>query len=363
MDDALWPLASAHLDDACGMRGNHLAVVRGDRLDNAEFLFGKLYKRGEPDEELERRYVEDYFAIDERFPRFFAMGDGQLTHVNDMFTDRERAASATYNEYLVPTGAGNSLNARMAGPGGLHILMSLVRTGNAGDWTAERLGMVHRLLPHIRHFVRVRQALAEAGAGAVRTAASALAARRIGIVLLDRRGRIVEANDRAQALFRAGDLTNAGGYLAARHATDADRLAGLLAAALGRAPADAEGGTMPVRRPGLPPLVLHLAPLAAGRDADFAAVGCAAMVLIVDPLDRPRVDPASLAEALDLTPTEARVAAALASGGTVQSIAAASHRSEAVVRWHLKQMTARLGVFGQTDLVRLVLTTPGVFGG
>lgn len=40
---------------------------RGERRDNAEFLFGKLYKRGEPDEELERRYVEDYFAIDERF--------------------------------------------------------------------------------------------------------------------------------------------------------------------------------------------------------------------------------------------------------------------------------------------------------
>lgn len=35
------------------------------------------------------------------------MADGQLTHVSDMFTDRERAASPTYNEYLVPTGAGN----------------------------------------------------------------------------------------------------------------------------------------------------------------------------------------------------------------------------------------------------------------
>ena len=361
LDDALWPVASADLDHACGMWGNHLAVIRGDRRDNAEFLFGKLYKRGEPDDELERRYVVDYFAIDERFPRFFTMADGQLTHVSDMFTDRERAASPTYNEYLVPTGAANSLNARMAGPGGLHIVMSLVSGGGAADWTTERLGMLRRVMPHIRHFVRVRQALTDAGAGAVRSAAEALGARRIGIVLLDRWGRIMDANDRAQAMFRADDLANNGGYLVAPHATDAGRLARLLAAALGRAPVDAEGATMPVRRPGRPSLVLHVAPLAAGRDTDFAVIGCAAMVLVVDPLDKPRVDPNRLARALDLTPSEARVAAALASGGTVQSIAAASHRSEAVVRWHLKQMTGRLGVFGQTDLVRLVLTTPGVF--
>ena len=361
LDDALWPVAAAHLDDACGMWGNHLAVIRGDRRDNAEFLFGKLYKRGEPDDELERRYVEDYFAIDERFPRFFTMADGQLTHVSDMFTDRERASSPTYNEYLLPTGAGNSLNAHMTGPGGLHIVMSLVSDGVAADWTTERLGMLRRVMPHIRHFVRVRQALADVGAGAVRSAAEALGARRIGIVLLDRRGRIVEANDHAQAMFRADDLTNRGGYLVAPHAADAGRLAGLLAAALGSAPVDAEGATMPVRRPGRPSLVLHVAPLAAGRDTDFAAIGCAVMVLIVDPLDKPRVDPDRLARALDLTPSEARVAATLASGGTVQSIAATSHRSEAVVRWHLKRMTARLGVFGQTDLVRLVLTTPGVF--
>ena len=87
----------------------------------------------------------------------------------------------------------------------------------------------------------------------------------------------------------------------------------------------------------------------------------AAMVLIVDPLDEAKVDAIRVAHALDLTPAQARVAAALASGGTVHSIAIASHRSEAAVRWHLKQMMARFELSGQTDLVRLVLTTPGVF--
>ena len=363
LDDARWSAASAHLDDACGLWGNHLAVIRGDRRDNAEFLFGKLYKRGEPDEDLERLYVEGYFAIDERFPRFFTMADGRLTHVDAMFNDRERAASPTYNDFLVPTGAGNSLNVRMAGPGGLHIVMSLVRPGDPTDWATPQVAMIRRLLPHVRHFVRVRQALADAGTGAVRAAAGALGAKRIGIVLLDRRGRIVEANDRARALLSANDgVRDRGGHLTASHGRDADMLAKLLAAALGRSIDDAEGGTMPVRRTGRPSLALHVSPLAANSDADFGAIGgCAAMVLIVDPLDKPGVDAVRLAQALDLTPAQARVAAALAAGATVRSIAAASNRSEAVVRWHLNRMMAQLELAGQTDLVRLVLTTPGVF--
>ena len=363
LDDSRWPAASALLDDACGIMGNHLAVIRGDSRENAEFLFGKLYKRGEPDEELERLYVENYFAIDERFPRFFRLADGQLRHVTDMFTDRELAVSPTYNDFLVPTGSGNSLNVRMAGPDGLHILCALVRSGDAASWTDEQVGMIRQLMPHVRHFVRVRQALADAATGAVRATADALGARRVGIVLLDRRGRIVEANDRARALLRDGNgLTDRQGYLVARHGVDADRMAMLLAAALRPTVADAEGGTIPVQRPGLPSLVLHVSPLAAANNADFEGMGgFAVMVLIVDPLDKPRVDAHRVAEALDLTPSQARVAAALASGGTVQSIAAASNRSEAVVRWHLKQMMVRLGLFGQTDLVRLVLTTPGIF--
>lgn len=363
LDDSRWPIASACLDDACGLDGNHIAVIGGDSRENAEFLFGKLYKRGEPDEELERLYVENYFAIDERFPRFFRMADGELRHVSDMFTDRELAASPTYNDFLVPTGSSNSLNIRMAGPDGLHIVGSLVRLGDAAGWTDERLGMIRRVLPHIRHFVRFRQALADAATGAVLSTAAALGARRVGVVMLDRRGRIVEANDRARALLRDGDgLVDRGGYLLARHAADAGTLARLLAAALWHSVTDAEGGTMPVQRPGRPSLTLHVSPLFTERNPNFGAMGgCAAMVLIVDPLDRLRVDEVRLAQALDLTPSQARVAAALACGATVRSIAATSNRSETVVRWHLSQMFDRLGLSGQTDLVRLVLTTPGVF--
>lgn len=363
LDDSRWPGTSALIDDACGLMGNHLSVIRNDPGKPPEMVFGKLYRRGEPDDELERFYVDNYLPIDERIPRFFGMPDGTLNHVNAIFTDEERVKSPTYNEFVVPTGAGNSLNVRLAGPDGLHIVWSLVRHGDP-SWTSEHVEMVRKLLPHIRHFVRVRQALANAATGTVRITADALGTKRIGVVFLDRHGCIVEANDYARALLRTADgLTDRRGYLATNHAGDADTLAGLLAPALGRTVADTEGGTMSVHRVGRLPLALHVVPLAPHHTADFSAMGdgFAAMLLIVDPLDKPRVNALRVADALDLTPSQARIAAALASGSTVRSIAATSHRSEAVVRWHLKQIMVRLGLFGQTDLIRLVLTTPGVY--
>ncbi|MCY3621904.1 MAG: LuxR C-terminal-related transcriptional regulator [Gammaproteobacteria bacterium] len=366
LDDSRWPAASALLDDACDIWGNHLAVIHPVSGGDPEMVFGRLYKRGEPDEELERRYTDDYLAIDERMPRFFAMSDGALNHVKVMFTPEELATSPTYNEFLVPSGGENAVTVRMAGPGGLHILMSLVRGGgDPSSWTADQVQMIQRLLPHIRHFVRVRQAMVNAGMSAVHTAADAFGAKEIGVVFLDARGRIVGLNDYARARLRAGDgLMDRRGYLTTSHASDGPRLAKLLASTLRRPVSETAGGTVPVRRRGRPPLTLHISPLAAHSDDIFAATGAfAGMALIVDPLDKPRVNPIRLADALDLTPAQARIAAALASGDNVRSIAAMSHRSEAVVRWHLKQIMARLRLHGQTDLVRLVLTTPGIYEG
>ena len=84
--------------------------------------------------------------------------------------------------------------------------------------------MVRGLLPHIRQFVRVRRALIKAEArGASVTAL--LDNTRGGVIHLDRRGRIVEANDRARAILRQGDsLSDRGGVLSARVPADRARL-------------------------------------------------------------------------------------------------------------------------------------------
>lgn len=367
LDASLWPSASALIDDACGLVGNHLLIVRGDNPGNARRLFSKLYKRGESDEELEMLYITEYLPIDERVPRLFRLPHGQLVPVKNLYTEQELVHSPTYNDFLVPNGAGNSLNVRMDGLRGLHVFMALVSASHRSEWTSQQLQAIQVLLPHIQHFANVRQALSDAGTSAVRTAADALGARRTGIVLLDRQGRIVEANDHSRLLLRNGvglaDVGEGGGsHLIAKHVDDNRTLSNLLSSALAASPADAQGGVMSVRRPNASSLTLYVSPFACFDIPDIGNLSeIAVMVVIVDPQDKPQVDANRLAMALDLTPAQARVAASLASGATVQSIAASTYRSEATVRWHLKQMMECLGISSQTDLVRLVLTTPGVF--
>ena len=105
------------------------------------------------------------------------------------------------------------------------------------------------------------------------------------------------------------------------------------------------------------------APVAAGAprtpvevaQADFGGRRAAALVLVVDPAIRPRIDPVRVSALLGLTPSEARVSALLAEGRAVREIAAATGYKESYVRWLLKQVYRKQGLSGQIALMQRVL--------
>jgi DNA-binding NarL/FixJ family response regulator len=57
---------------------------------------------------------------------------------------------------------------------------------------------------------------------------------------------------------------------------------------------------------------------------------------------------------LDLTPTEARVACALAAGKTVEEIAAESRNAQATIRTHLHRILEKTGCTRQAEIVALL---------
>ena len=354
LDDAHWPAASALIDDACGMTGNELVIAQGSG-DDARVLFARFYQRGERRQDLERSYFELYHPWDERLPRLRRLPDGRLVHVTDLYTERELKTSPVYNDGLRHSGAQNSLNVRMDGPHGLRIVWALADS-NTGDWQSGQLATVRRLIPHLRQFVNVRQALAAAEAlGSSLT--GLLDNSRVGVIHLDSGGRIIEANGRALRLLRRGDgLFDDDGLLRARLAANNARLQALVGRALPRlAEESPRSGSMTVARsPGRPQLVVHVSPVPV-RQMDFGARRVAALVLVVDPAGRPRVGARRLAAALGLTPAESRVAARLAEGRSVREIAASEGYQEGYVRWLLKQVYRKHGLSGQVALVRLVL--------
>ena len=357
MDDARWPAASALIDDALGVHGNCMALC--DLHSGGDLLihFLGFFFRGQRRHEFEREYHEVYYPLDERVPRAPQYPDGRLFHISELYTEEERKSSLVYNEFSPRMHARNSINIRLNGPGGSSIFWA-INDPVGGDWSSARLDSLRRLLPHVRRYVSVRQALAGAGAlGA--SLAELLEATGAGVIQLDRRGRILEANDRARGLLRAGDgLIDEGGFVFAGTPEDDLELQGLLARALPPYGTQGVGGTAMASRASDLPLVVHVHPVGR-READFHVWPVAALVLIVDPARGLRIDPAVAGSALGLTGMESRVAVLLAEGMSVGEVAEALGREESTIRSHVKGIFARHGLSRQAELVRLVLSLAG----
>ena len=355
LDDTHWPATSALIDEVCGAKGNALLVGEGSG-DDVRILFAAAHYRGQRREDLEHDYLENYHPWDERAPRVRKLPDSKLVHVTDLYTEQELKTSRTYNEFSPRSSGQNSLNVRLDGPDGSHITWVISDPVKAGAWSVAQLEAIERLLPHIRQYVRVRSVVVGAeGLGA--SLGSLLGNSRVGVIHLDRSGRIVETNDSAHEILRRGSgLYDQDGFLRARLSADNTRLERLLGAALPRYGETATSGSLTVRRPsGLPCLAVHLSPVSAPQSA-FGLGPVAVLVLVVDPTSRPTIDPAMVAAALDLTPSQSQVAVMLAEGRSVPDIAAATGRQPSTVRQFLKQIHRRRGVTSRAELVRLVLS-------
>lgn len=357
LDESRWRETSALIDEACGNEGSHLVIVGGRLRPDAKWLFDQCYYRGEL--HLEGRdYAENYYPHDERIPRLLALPDARVTPMTDLYTAAELKTSATFNEMLRFNDAENGLNIRMDGPAGLQIVWVLANSIAADGWSTAQIEMIERLLPHIRQFVRVRQALV-ASAALGTSLADLVDNMTLGLICLDWRGRIVQMNSGALALIRRGDgLEERSGYLHARLAADDMQLQKLLNDALPRSGRQGKSSSMAVARPlAHLRLALHITPVLG--DAGFGFGQVATLVLVVDPLAQPRIDPALVEKALGLTPSESRVAVALAEGATMRDIATATRRAESTVRELVKRIHTKLGISRRADLVRIVLRLAG----
>ena len=355
LDDAEWPATSALIDEACGTVGNALLVGEGPPADIRTHFVG-LCRRGQRREDLEREWLDVYHPINECLPRFRQLPDSQMVPAPDLYTAEELKTSRAYNEGLRRLRAQQGVMVRLDGPAGCTITWASGDPVGSGGWAAPQIELLKGLLPHIRQFVRVRQAVVSAEALSV-AETGLLDNTRIGVIHLDRRGRIVEANDRARAMLRQGDaVAGRDRELRARQPADHARLARLVAGAVPSPGAPAVSGSMTLQRAsGLPPFVVHIKPVGV-RQPDFGAPHVAALVLLVEPGRQTRFDLSVVAETLGLTPAEGQVAIRLAQGQTVREIAVATGRTAAAIHYHLHQVYQKQGITRQADLVRLVLS-------
>ncbi|MCY3929988.1 MAG: helix-turn-helix transcriptional regulator [Acidobacteria bacterium] len=351
-DEDRWAVASALIDDAARVLGSHLSVLR--REWPSEFLFSRILFHGEPLDEVERMYVQDYGSRDERGPRLRALPYGCLVHNTALFTEREMKTSPLYCGFLPRVGSNNQALVRLEGVHDTDIYWCLTApTGS--DWGSEEIAVIERLLPHVRHFVRVRQALTSADAREA-SLTGLLDRSGLAVLHLDRTGRVLEANALARELLVTRDLIlQRDRQLRARAPNSDTRLGRLLSICCRKG----VGGSMTLHphsgTADSEPLLLCACPVAPDHTT-FDSRGVSVQVLLTRLGSTRSVDTRHLTELYDLTPAESRVAGLLAEGRAVSEIAASTGRKESTVRWHVRNLHSKLGVHRQMDLVRLVLS-------
>ena len=355
LDDTRWPEAARLIEDVCGTKGS--ALVFGQRYpdDTTQVFLARFFHRGERRQDWEAEYYRVYHPLDERAPRIGRAPAGRIFHVSELYTDEEKKTSPTYNEAMLHGHNQNGLNVRLDGPGGSNVIWTFADPTAKSGWESGQIERVETLLPHLRHYVQVRAALADAGVlGA--TLNSLLDTGRLALIQLDRQKRIVEANDRARGLLLEQDgLSDRAASLQAATPGDNRRLQDLLAEALPVAAGQGQSGSMTLRRPSLlPRLILHVTPVT-NREAGYRSQRVAALVLVVDPADRVRIDPALVQSVLGLSPAETEIAVLLAQGRTLRQIAQTTGRGYNTVRTHLTHTFSKLGVSRQFEVAQLVL--------
>ena len=362
LNDVHWSAAARLINEASQMKSNALAISDRRHQPRPELFFFRLIVGGEHRDDLERAHLRDFLLYDESISRVKLLREGQPALTADLYTDHEKKTSRTYELIRGPARQQNGLSLYLDGPVGSHIAWALGDSIAPGGWGSEQLKMVSGLLPHVRQFVRVMRAMTDAEAQGS-SLADLLDNDRFGVIQLDRQGRLLEANDLATDLLRQGDgLFDRDGFLAARRTEENTELQRLRARATSPLSTRLAGGSMTVQRSaGQARLVVHVNPVAQSQWY-LRSRRVAALVLVVDPDRVARVDPGLVAEALGLTPAEARLAVMLATGHSVPAIAALTQRTEGTVRWHMKQIFRKQRISRQADLVRRVLSLDGFPG-
>ena len=355
--------AAASINDLVGTNGHSVTYAELETSGKPKIGLSWFFVGSENRIDMQTLYYRDYFWRDEAIPRLHGLGHGEVVYKSDLYTDAEKKTSAVYNEFRC---ANNTQHGFFLGIHGLDECATVISFGNSTErqgWGSDQLEVIKCLAPHLHQFARTRRALAKANAlGA--SLAELLGNRLAGIIQVDIHGRILEANDRARhILLKRDGLRDRGGVLAAGTTGESAELERLLARAMPRFGVQGAGSSMKItRRSARRPLVLEIHPVRERSANLFAGRVVRALVLVIDPVARPRVDPETVARILGLSRMESRVAVAVAAGQTVAGIADALDCGESTVKTHVKRVYRKLGVRKQTALARRVLALEGLRG-
>lgn len=307
-----------------------------------------------------RLYAEYYGALDEARETVYRRPAGILSLTQELFDASYVAKSEFINDFLIPQGGRYVAGTCLINDDRLKVNFGIHRSLKQGPFGTEQRRSLERILPHLTQATRLAHRINQLRIENVSLSA-ALDRVPSGIVLTGADGRVVHFNEAANALFaKDHGLSLRAGRLEAELPATTQALQKLIAqassAGLGRG--GALGGSLAIAGRSGTRLMVFVAPLSEMSGAMLGVAAPGAILFLADPAARRTAPTQLIAQAFGLTPAEARLAVALASGASLEDIAHQHELSKNTLRVQLQSVFTKTGTRRQAELATLVLGFP-----
>ena len=275
-----------------------------------------------------------------------------LTTRDEVISDHDFEASAMYNEFCRPLNGFHSLHLRRNGASD-PFLLSLCRPRSSNRFDADDRAVLARLAPHVAGALALSRRLS---IGEQREAGLARVLDRLeaGVIVIDAFGRPVMLNAPAERIIGEADglSLDAGGLVTATATAAQDLRDAIAAAARDSA---AEPRRVRLQRPSRRlPLMLTVVPIWRLGPV-LPGIAAPRVAIFISEPDRPvPIDIVALVDTFGLTGREGEVAALLAEGLDLETIASQLGIGLGTVRGYLKDVFDKTGARSQSSLVALL---------
>jgi DNA-binding CsgD family transcriptional regulator len=317
------------------------------------------------DEGIGLDYAAHYAAIDPR--RLIAeqkLSTGELLICHEHFDAWFVSRSEFFQDYLLPIGVHHTLASTLIQNDRQLVQIAFQRYVGHAYFSSLEAHFLQRLIPHLQRAITLMLRCNDQHQQS-QFMDSGLAATSLGLIALDHAGRLLYCNPSGDALLREGEIIRLRDGLlclgkGSRKSSSEDFASAISKTARSGRPLNLLLGNNnhPHRRYSLTLTALPKQ----GTMPALASVSVASGVLcILAPLDRRRVATTrQLIELLGLSPAEARLSRALASGESLEDYARESDLRLPTVKTQLRSIFAKTACDRQASLMRLITAIPPV---
>jgi len=350
LDASLWPQALAAVAETMGSQAASLEV-----FDRRTCRHREVHMFGVPPA-AEMAYLDHFVGLNPRIPFVMRQRVGELGWDYKYWDEPTLARDAFYAEFLPRTGVRYFIDGTILSSAEEYGAIVVHRSPKQGHVQQSEIGLMGRLLPHVRQAFDVARRLKGAG-DAGRSFERAFDWLADGVALVRAKDAVVYSNQALQAIARRNDIVRLRKGTIEFLAADARAKFDAALGAVRRLRAGQQHllslTDFPVvRGSDAPPYLVSVRPLEHSTQEGATAARADAIVFIRDPLGHGSATGAMLREVFGLTEAETSVAMALQSGVPLEKYARTNAVSLNTVYTHLRRIREKTGCHSVADLIR-----------